>query len=84
LLVGLACAVRVFRLGHLLRAIRLVHRLRSARPATPAEASDVIAAARAAGLWLPIRTACLENSLATTLLLACHGAAGEVVSWGGD
>lgn len=73
LLLGLACAARVFRLGHLLRAIRLVHRLRSARPATPAEASRVIAAVRMAGLWLPVRTACLENSLATALLLACHG-----------
>lgn len=73
LLLGLACAVRVFRLGHLLRAIRLVHRLRSARPATPAEAGQIIAAVRAAGLWLPVRTACLENSLATALLLACHG-----------
>jgi hypothetical protein len=73
LLLGLACAVRVLRLSHLLRAIRGVHRLRSARPATPAEANQVVAAVRAAGRWLPIRTACLENSLAAALFLAFQG-----------
>lgn len=73
LLLGLACAVRVLRLGHVLRAIRLVHSLRRTRPATPAEAGQVVAAVRAAGLWLPVRTACLESSLAAALLLACQG-----------
>ncbi|MFD8609603.1 lasso peptide biosynthesis B2 protein [Streptomyces sp. NPDC059631] len=57
------------------------------RPATPAQATDAVLAVRRACWYSPTRTACLEESAATVVLLAarqlsitwCHGVAPDPV-----
>ncbi|MFJ7419609.1 lasso peptide biosynthesis B2 protein [Streptomyces uncialis] len=57
------------------------------RPATPTEAASAVNSIRRAGWYSPARTACLEESAATVLLLAsrrlsvtwCHGVAPDPV-----
>lgn len=71
------------------RVINVVHRAASScrRPATPEQAAAAVLAVRAAGWHSPARTACLEESAATVLLLAsrrlavtwCHGIAADPV-----
>ncbi len=71
------------------RLIVLLHTAtaRTTRPATDAEAHRAVYAVRQAGLFLPGRLACLEESVAVVLMLAasrrrvawCHGVAADPV-----
>ncbi|TDQ45391.1 lasso peptide biosynthesis B2 protein [Actinorugispora endophytica] len=69
------------------RLVRLVRHARAGTPATPEEAETVVHAVRRAGLCLPARVACLEESVAAALTLAmlgcavvwCHGVAGDPI-----
>ncbi|MED7952865.1 lasso peptide biosynthesis B2 protein [Kitasatospora sp. NPDC058201] len=73
----------------MLRIIRAVHQAASSclLAATPEQAKAAVLAVRAAGWHSPARTACLEESVATVLLLAtrrlavtwCHGVAADPV-----
>lgn len=73
----------------MLRIVRAVDRASSTcrRPATLPQAEAAVRAVRAAGWYSPARTACLEESVATVLLLAarrltvtwCHGVAADPV-----
>lgn len=56
---------------------------RTNRSATNAEARRAVHAVRQAGLFLPGRLACLEESVAVVLMLAASRPPGDVVPWGG-
>lgn len=90
---ALAVTVAVQYLGPARTSLWRVLRLlgwashRTAHPATPAQARQAIHAVRRAGLLLPSRVACLEESVAAALALAmqglgvtwCHGVAADPI-----
>ncbi|WP_164545258.1 lasso peptide biosynthesis B2 protein [Antribacter gilvus] len=69
-------------MARLLRLVERAHRT-TRRPATPAEATAAVQTVRAVARWVPVRVACLEESVAAVIALAlaragvtwCHGVA---------
>ncbi|WP_347568109.1 lasso peptide biosynthesis B2 protein [Streptomyces sp. TRM75563] len=90
---ALAATWAIKRSGNRKRAMnRLIVALRASssttrRPASPTEAAEAVQAVRRSAWHAPVRTACLEESVAATLLLAtrrlsvvwCHGIAADPV-----
>lgn len=95
---GLAAAAVAFTLGarqcgraetRFPRLLRLVERTaaRGQRPGSPEEVRHAVSAVRRVACLFPARVACLEESIATVLVLAatsrrviwCHGVAGDPV-----
>lgn len=87
-LLVLCCGRKNRTMSRALWLLRQALRVRT-REATPAEAERVHRAVRWIGLFLPVRVACLEESVATVLALAplgrhvtwCHGVCADPIEF---
>ena len=90
LLVTVTTAVAGSRRRRMMRLVRLVNRVsrRLGRPASREQAARVVHAVRRVGMFSPLRTACLEQSVASAVGLAlagrsvrwCHGVSADPVT----